>query len=83
MTQDRTKAAFEPPLDCDVRGWQPIATAPREDHKQLLLSGTTADGAWVIGTGYWLESLGAFVERGTLFEGWTHWAPLPAAPNVK
>jgi hypothetical protein len=83
------KAAFEPPLGCGIRGWQPIETAPKDprDETEIL--------AWGEETGFqvvywaipnrapadfnWSTPDGFFYHR----EAFTHWMPLPEAPNAK
>ena len=75
-------------------GWQPIDTAPKSGSKysrkfgpMILLATTT--GSWAIG--YWdEEGLAPSGKRGWICiqshrplytQKWTHWMPLPPAPE--
>lgn len=69
------KAAAEPPLDCRVRGWQPMDTAPRTG--VLIIS----DGENV-SVGWWYNSSIGWTHWLPAGSKPTHWMPLPEAPNA-
>ena len=85
------------PLDCDVRGWQPIETAPKNETRVLI-----ADHRGVIDVAEYIERIeekSVFVRKakdGDVYRiekedcgFWdsdiiyepTHWMPLPKYPN--
>ena len=87
------KSAFEPPLDCLVRGWQPIETAPKGEQVLINCPGKRVATAFYqeqpfIGNGWHVvvPCMGGFGNGSDTFVHWpedqpTHWMPLPEAPN--
>jgi hypothetical protein len=88
------KPFFEKPLAVEVLAalpaWRPIATAPRDGSVFIL--------GWPGGRapGFWCQSFGRFsvlpsdtkLPPGKIggfypFDEWTHWQPLPAAPEAE
>lgn len=63
--------------------WKPIATAPRDSTKVIIGTFKSSYGPWVTGAIQWRTDCEKFTEIGTYAEGWTHWHPMPDAPNEK
>ena len=77
MTEQREKDADEPPLECGVRGWQPIETAPNGTMALFCSMATDDVKKWAFVD--WL-AYGEFMLHPTW--GATHWMPLPEPPNA-
>ena len=73
------KAAAEHPLDCLVRGWQPIETAPRDGRRILAFDKGCAMGViWFNAKEQMFEDVQCLIDDDGVV---THWMPLPEAPN--
>ena len=70
------------PVDVNVRGWQPIETAPKNGFSRLYrINGFCVQG--------FVDATGALMVQSEIDPHWrmargkpTHWMPLPDAPNV-
>lgn len=62
-----------------VEGWQPIATAPKEDGASVLLWNRcdVFEGYWEAARDFWAVSDGGYATPVP-----THWMPLPPAPET-
>ena len=64
-------------------GWQPIATAPKDETRVLLYRGDWMES---VAVGWWSRSEETWIIAGgatSVFARATHWMPLPAGPEVQ
>lgn len=64
------------------RGWQPIETAPKDGTRLLCFAPAAEDRASLVRSDFWWVRERAFAHMRP-GQPYTHWRPLPAAPEAR